>query len=65
MAMNIYLKWDLLKKNWLPVTVGCLVGVVTAVGSVLVLSRLFGLDDSLTVSLLPKSVTTPIATAVS
>ena len=40
-------------------------GVVTAVGSVLVLSRLFGLDDSLTVSLLPKSVTTPIATAVS
>ena len=27
--------------------------------------RLFGLDDALTASLLPKSVTTPIATAIS
>ena len=29
------------------------------------MSRLFGLDKAITVSLLPKSVTTPIATAVS
>ena len=34
-------------------------------GSVWALCRLFGLDAALTVSLLPKSVTTPIATAIS
>lgn len=65
MAVTIYAKIDLLKKNWLPVLAGCLAGTVTAIGSILVMSRLFGLDKAMTVSLLPKSVTTPIATAVS
>lgn len=64
MAVNIYTRWEMLKKNWLPILVGCTVGVVTSLGSILVMCRLFGLDDTLTVSLLPKSVTTPIATAV-
>ena len=65
MAVTIYRKRELLKKNWLPVLLGCLAGVVTSVGSILVLCRLFGLDTSMTASLLPKSVTTPIAAAVS
>lgn len=65
MAVTIYAKIDLLRKNWLPVLVGCLAGVVASVGSVLVMCRLFGLDTAMTASLLPKSVTTPIATAVS
>lgn len=65
MAVTVYAKIDLLKKNWLPVLAGCLAGTVTAIGSILVMSRLFGLDKAMTVSLLPKSVTTPIATAVS
>ena len=65
MAVTIYAKKDLLKRNWLPVLVGCLTGVVVSVGSILVMSRLFGLDAAMTASLLPKSVTTPIATVVS
>lgn len=65
LAVSIYSKIDLLKKNWLPVLVGCAVGVVTSVGSILVMCRLFGLDEDMTISLLPKSVTTPIAVAVS
>lgn len=65
MAVTIYAKKDLLRRNWLPVLVGCLTGVVVSVGSILVMSRLFGLDAAMTASLLPKSVTTPIATAVS
>ena len=65
LAVTIYAKKDLLRKNWLPVLVGCLVGVVVSVGSVWVMCRLFGLDKAMTASLLPKSVTTPIATAVS
>ena len=65
LAVSIYSKIDLLKKNWLPVLVGCVVGVVTSVGSILIMCRLFGLDQDMTISLLPKSVTTPIAVAVS
>ena len=65
MAVTVYAKMDLLKKYWRPVLAGCLAGTVTSIGSILVLSRLFGLDKDMTASLLPKSVTTPIATAVS
>lgn len=65
MAVTIYGKLQLLKKNWLPVLLGCLVGCITAVGSIFIMCRLFGLDQLMTLSLLPKSVTTPIASAVS
>lgn len=64
MAVTIYAKLDILKQNWLPVLLGCLAGTVTSIGSILVLCRLFGLDEAMTASLLPKSVTTPIASAV-
>ena len=65
MALAIYQKRELLKKNWLPVLLGCLAGAVTTVVTVLVMSRMFGLGREMTVSLLPKSVTTPIASAIS
>ena len=59
MALAIYQKRELLKENWLPVLLGCLAGAVTTVVTVLVMSRMFGLSTEMTVSLLPKSVTTP------
>jgi len=65
LAVSVYQKVDLLKRNWLPVLLGCFVGSITSIVSVLVMCRLFGLDSVMTVSLLPKSVTTPIASAVS
>ena len=65
LAVTVYAKMDLLKKYWLPVLAGCLAGTVMSIGSILVLSRVFGRDKDMTASLLPKSVTTPIATAVS
>ena len=65
LAVTVYAKRELLRRYWLPVLVGCLTGVVVSVGSVLAMCRLFGLDAAMTASLLPKSVTTPIATAVS
>lgn len=65
LAVSIYNQLDVLKKNFLPITVGALVGSLTSVGSAYVLCRLFGLDDSLTASMLPKSVTTPIAMEIS
>ena len=64
LAVAIYSKVQLLKENWLPILVGCVVGSLVSMGSILGLCRLFGLDDAMTASLLPKSVTTPIAVSV-
>lgn len=64
LAVAIYSKVQLLKENWLPILVGCVVGSLVSMGSVLGLCRLFGLDEAMTASLLPKSVTTPIAVSV-
>ena len=49
---------------WLPILAGCVVGSITSMGSVFLLCRLFGLDEAMTWSLLPKSVTTPIAVGI-
>ena len=65
LAVTIYSQIDLLKKNLLPILAGCAAGAAASVGSIWALCRLFGLDRALTVSLMPKSVTTPIATAIS
>lgn len=65
LAVTIYSKIDLLKKNWLPILAGCAAGTVTSVLSIWGLCRLFRLDSALTAALLPKSVTTPIASAIS
>ena len=64
LAVTIYAQLDQLKKNLLPILAGCAAGALTSVLSIWGLCRLFGLDRELTVSLLPKSVTTPIATAL-
>lgn len=59
LAVAIYGKIRILKENWLPILVGCVVGSASSMGSILLLCRLFGLDAAMTASLLPKSVTTP------
>ncbi len=65
LAVSIYTKLELLKKNWLPILVGCMAGSATSMASVLLLCRLMGLDETMTMSLVPKSVTTPIAVSIS
>lgn len=65
LAVTIYSQLDLLRQNLLPILVGCAAGALTSVISIWALCHMFGLDAALTVSLLPKSVTTPIATAIS
>lgn len=64
LAVSIYTRIQLLKEYWLPILAGCTAGSLTSMGSVWLLCRLFGLDEAMTASLLPKSVTTPIATEV-
>ena len=65
LAVSVYSKLSLLRRCWLPILVGCVMGSLASMGSVLLLCRLFGLDQALTASLLPKSVTTPIAVSIS
>ena len=64
LAVSVYTRMELLKKNWLPILAGCAAGSLTSMGSVFLLCRLFGLDEAMTYSLLPKSVTTPIAVGI-
>lgn len=65
LAVPIYRKLDVLKENLIPILAGALVGSLTSILSVLLFSRLFGLSDATTRSLVPKSVTTPIGVALS
>lgn len=65
LAVNIYNKRELLKKNFVPVIVGCFAGVLVHFASVMLMGKAFGLDDKIILSLAPKSVTNPIATAIS
>ena len=65
LAVSIYTRLELLKKHWLPIAVGSACGSFTSMASIWVMCRLFKLDEVMTVSLLPKSVTTPIAVSIS
>ena len=65
LAISIYRQLPVLKKNLIPVLAGSAVGAGVSMGSVSLLCRLFRLDEEMTASLLPKSVTTPIAMGVS
>lgn len=64
LAVGIYSKLAVLKKYWLPILVGAVAGSASSMLSVYALCRLLGLDKQLTVSLIPKSVTTPIAVGI-
>ena len=65
LAISIFSRLDLLKKYFFPIFLGTVVGSLVSVASVYFLCKAFGLDDVLTKSMLPKSVTTPFAMAIS
>ncbi|WP_297711899.1 LrgB family protein [Clostridium sp.] len=60
LAVPLYKNLSLLKKNFLPIFAGIFVGSLVSVLSVISISIFLRLDNSLTISLLSKSVTTPI-----
>ncbi len=65
LAIPLFKSLQLLKKNMIPVFCGVIVGSLTSIASVVLLSKLFGLDDNIIKSFLPKSVTTPIGIELS
>ena len=65
LAIPLYEKIELLKKNWLAIVAGIFSGVVTTLVCILVFSILFGLSHEEYVTFLPKSITTAIGMGVS
>ena len=65
LAVPLYEKLSLLRRDGAAVLTGVLAGVLTTLVSVLLLSAVFGLSHAEYVTLLPKSITTAISMGVS
>ena len=61
LAMQMYKYKQVLQTNFWPIVIGCLAGSIMAMGSVYLLCYLLIDDLRLMISLLPKSVTSPVA----
>lgn len=64
-AVPIWQQRRLLREHWHVLALGMVAGSATAIASSWGLALLLGLDDTLVRSLLPRSVTTPFAMAIS
>ena len=65
LSIACYEQFQSLKGHLAAIAAGVLAGAVSCMGTVYALCRLLGLDRVLTVSLLPKSITTAIGVAIS
>lgn len=61
-AASMYRQRAVIKRNFLPILVGCTVGVISSLVSVWLLCNLFNLPEEVKLSLVPKSITAAIAT---
>lgn len=61
LAIPLYKNKNDLKKNFVPIIGGVIVSIITSVVSVTILCKLFGLDKTILLSMLSKSITTPMA----
>ena len=65
LAIPLFQQIDLLKKHFIPIIGGGIVGAVVAILSVIILGKLLGIYHQLLVSFMPKSITTPIGIELS
>lgn len=61
LAIPIYKKLDLLKKNLITTLIGITLGSLAGILSVAIMSKLFSINDTMMLSLIPKSTTSAIA----
>ena len=64
LAVPLYQQFKLLEKHALVIFIGVLSGVIASLVSVYLLSLAFGLDQTMLITLLPKSITAAIAIGV-
>lgn len=65
LAIPLYKQSKIIKKSFIPIMTSLALGSLTGIVSAVAISRIFGGEKALTLSLAPKSITTPIAMAVS
>lgn len=65
LAVPLYKQTKLLKKNAVAIIVSLVVGSLTAMFSVAILSRILGMEKVIFLSLIPKSVTTAVGIEIS
>lgn len=65
LAVPLYKNFAVLKKNALPIIAGIFAGCIVSIASIILLAKAFRLDTVLSLSLVPKSVTTPIGIEIS
>lgn len=65
LALPLYKQISLFKKHFLAIIVGIFIGSSVSILSVIFIGKLFNLDNSIILSLIPKSVTTPIGIEIS
>lgn len=65
LALPLYEQLKVLKKNLPAILTGVIVGTLTSLASIILLSRLFFLDTQISVSVLPKSITTAMGIVLS
>ena len=65
LALTVYRQRKLVKRHIIAIAAGTVAGCVTSITTVYAMCRLLSLDGIVTASLLPKSITTPMAIAVS
>lgn len=65
LAVPLASQIDTLKRAWLPISIALAVGSTVGILSTLAIGWALGLDSQMLLSLLPRSVTTPIAMGVS
>jgi len=64
LALGVYEQRKILKQYLIPVIIGCTVSSAVSMGSILLLCRIFKVDEAIAASILPKSCTTPIALSI-
>lgn len=65
LAIPLYNNLHILKKNYTVIFIGLVIGCIISILSICMLSIVFGFKKELLMSLLPKSITTPIAVELS
>ncbi|MBU3127477.1 LrgB family protein [Clostridium tagluense] len=65
LALPMYKKFSLFKENAIPILIGIFSGAIVGFVCVVSLSKLFGIDNVIIESLIPKSITTPIGIVLS
>lgn len=61
LAIPLYKNRDELKKNFVPIIGGVIASIITSFASVIILCKLFKIEDTILLSLLSKSITNPMA----